>query len=242
MPKQLSSTEYTAFCKRLQSALKRREVVVSLSSIKESIADLVDSYDNELNEQVQQVCLDALLKKHVFDTLREQPNGVVVTGEGEDLEQGITERTERSSLVTDDNDSKERSPTPSNTTELGLIQMSEDGKREIVTSKAAEMSIELSADDVAYVASQIDDNTLEDVLAQTENLLCAYADYKKAAGLEKIDAMFGRVYNHVQQNNQETSNHISQGLRRFGQDIERSQQDFKSSALSALEHLKVPTA
>lgn len=218
MPKQLSSTEYTAFSKRLQSALKRRDIVVTLPSIKESIAELVDSYDNELNEQVQQICLDALLQKY-------QSNGVVVSGEGQDLEQQITAALSLES------------------SELGITPRNEEEKREIVTSKAAQMNIQLSVDDVAYVASQIDtqvDTTLEDVLAQTENLLCAYADYKKAAGLQKIDAMFGRVYDHAQQNNEDTSKHISQGLRRFGQDIERSQLDFKSSVLNALECLKIP--
>jgi tetrahydromethanopterin S-methyltransferase subunit B len=121
------------------------------------------------------------------------------------------------------------------------IVLTDQQLKDIVTTKAAEMSIQLSTSDVEYVASQIDsiDTTLDDVLTQTENLLCAYADYKKQEGIQKIDAMFERVYNHVQSNNEETSHHISSGLQKFGRDVEQSQQDFKSSVFNALERLKV---
>jgi hypothetical protein len=124
------------------------------------------------------------------------------------------------------------------------IVLTEQHLKDIVTAKAAEMSIQLSTSDIEYVANQIDNqvaNTLDDVLTQTENLLCAYADYKKQEGIQKIDAMFGRIYHHVQSNNEETSQYISSGLRQFGRDVEQGQQDFKSSVFHALERLKVPS-
>lgn len=121
------------------------------------------------------------------------------------------------------------------------IVLTDQQLKDIVTTKAAEMSIQLSTSDVEYVASQIDSihTTLDDVLTQTENLLCAYADYKKQEGIQKIDAMFGRVYNHVQSNNEETSQYISSGLQKFGRDVEQAQQDFKSSVFNTLKRLKV---
>jgi hypothetical protein len=127
-----------------------------------------------------------------------------------------------------------------NTPESSIV-LTEQQLKDIVTTKAAEMSIQLSTSDVEYVASQIDsiDTTLEDVLTQTENLLCAYADYKKQEGIQKIDAMFVRVYNHVQSNNEETSQHISSGFQQFGRDVEQAQQDFKSSVFDTLKRLKV---
>jgi len=122
------------------------------------------------------------------------------------------------------------------------LVLTEQQLQGIVTTKAAEMSLQLSSSDIEYIASRIDsiDSTLEDVLTQTENLLCAYADHKKQEGIQKIDAMFGRVYNHVQSNNQDTSHHISSGLQQFGRDVDQAQQDFKSSVFNTLERLKIP--
>ncbi|NEU77613.1 hypothetical protein [Nostoc sp. UIC 10630] len=127
-----------------------------------------------------------------------------------------------------------------NIPEFGLV-LTEQQLKDIVTTKAVEMSLQLSTSDIEYVAGQIDsiDTTLDDVLTQTENLLCAYADHKKQEGIQKIDAMFGRVYNHVQSNNEDTSQYISRGLQQFGRDVEQSQQDFKSSVFNTLERLKV---
>lgn len=121
------------------------------------------------------------------------------------------------------------------------LVLTEQQLQGIVSTKAVEMSLQLSTSDIEYVAGQIDsiDTTLDDVLTQTENLLCAYADHKKQEGIQKIDAMFGRVYNHVQSNNEDTSQHISRGLQQFGRDVEQSQQDFKSSVFTTLERLKV---
>lgn len=121
------------------------------------------------------------------------------------------------------------------------LVLTEQQLQGIVSTKSVEMSLQLSTSDVEYVAGQIDniDTTLDDVLTQTENLLCAYADHKKQEGIQKIDAMFGRVYNHVQHSNQETSHHISNGLQQFGRDVEQAQQDFKSSVFNTLERLKV---
>ncbi|MEH2055403.1 MAG: hypothetical protein V7K97_04365 [Nostoc sp.] len=127
-----------------------------------------------------------------------------------------------------------------NMPESSLV-LTEQQLQGIVSTKAVEMSLQLSTSDIEYVAGQIDsiDTTLDDVLTQTENLLCAYADHKKQEGIQKIDAMFGRVYNHVQSNNEDTSQHISRGLQQFGRDVEQSQQDFKSSVFTTLERLKV---
>ncbi|MDZ8139022.1 MAG: hypothetical protein RM049_27710 [Nostoc sp. DedQUE04] len=121
------------------------------------------------------------------------------------------------------------------------LVLTEQQLQGIVSTKAVEMSLQLSNSDIEYVAGQIDsiDTTLNDVLNQTENLLCAYADHKKQEGIQKIDAMFGRVYNHVQSNNEDTSQHISLRLQQFGRDVEQSQQDFKSSVFATLERLKV---
>ena len=126
-----------------------------------------------------------------------------------------------------------------------ITTLTKQQKHDIVLTKASEMSIQLSAADIAYVADRIDvqvGETLDDILSQTENLLCEYADYKKHEGIQKIDAMFVRVYDHVQLNNSETSHHISSRLQQFGHDVEQGQQDFKSSVLNALERLKVPGA
>lgn len=116
-------------------------------------------------------------------------------------------------------------------------------RHSIVSSKASQMNIQLSADDIDYVAGRIDiqvGTTLDEILHQTESLLCKYADYKQQEGIQKIDAMFGRVYNHVQSNNEDTSQHISRGLQQFGRDIEQSEKDFKSSISNALSRLKIP--
>lgn len=66
---ELNLTEFTIFAKRLQSALRRRKVTVSLPEIKASIADLVASHNNSLTESVQQECLNLLLNKYQPDTL-----------------------------------------------------------------------------------------------------------------------------------------------------------------------------
>ncbi|MFN6475301.1 hypothetical protein [Nostoc sp. DedQUE07] len=120
------------------------------------------------------------------------------------------------------------------------LALSDQQIQGIVNNKAASMSMQLSADDVDYVANQIDsvDATLEDVLAQTETLLCAYADHKQRESLEKVDRMFGRVYNHIQNGNQATSDELSRGLKQFGKDVAQSQEAFKSSLLVNLKRLQ----
>lgn len=116
-------------------------------------------------------------------------------------------------------------------------------KQELVSLKAQQMNIVLSGDDVQYVANQINqqtNSTLDEVINQVESALVKFADYKKRESEIKINEMFGRVYSHVEQNNYETSQQISQGLRHFGQSIEEAQQDFKSSVLNALKCLDTP--
>ncbi|MFN6565214.1 MAG: hypothetical protein RMY28_036180 [Nostoc sp. ChiSLP01] len=129
-----------------------------------------------------------------------------------------------------------------NSTESSIVFPTQQQIKDIVSTKAIEMSLELSTLDVEYVASQIDstDTTLDDVLQQVESLLCAYADHKQQESIQKIDSMFGRVYSHVQFNNSQTSRHLSQKLRQFGTDVEQAQEDFKSSIGNALERLKIP--
>lgn len=79
--KELSATEYTSFCKRLQSSLKRKDISVSLEQIREDARDLVESYGQELTAEVQHICLDFLIRKFQPTALVE-PQSVLNRAQG----------------------------------------------------------------------------------------------------------------------------------------------------------------
>ncbi|WP_375511792.1 hypothetical protein [uncultured Nostoc sp.] len=125
--------------------------------------------------------------------------------------------------------------------ESAIVHPTQQEVREIVSNKAIELSLELSSDDINYVADQIDcvNSTIDDILNKVEGLLTAYSDHKKQENIDKIDSMFNRVYNHFQDNNSSTSNHLSARMRSFGKNVEQAQQDLKSSISSTLNRLKI---
>lgn len=125
--------------------------------------------------------------------------------------------------------------------ESAIVHPTQQEVREIVSSKAVELSLKLSIDDVNYVADQIDcvNSTLDEILSEVEGLLTAYSDHKKQESIGKINSMFSRVYSHFESNNSSTSNHLSEKMRRFGEDVEQTQQAFKSSISGALSRLKI---
>jgi hypothetical protein len=128
--------------------------------------------------------------------------------------------------------------------ETASIALSEREKHELVATKARELDITISTADISFVAEQVNstDRTLDEVINQVEIALLTFANHKKQEGLNKINEMFGRVYSEVQDNNRETSQALTNGLRQFGRDLKESQEDFKSNVLSALSCFKVPTA
>ncbi len=66
-------------------------------------------------------------------------------------------------------------------TESAIVHPTQQEVREIVSSKAIELSLELSTEDVNYVADQIDcvNSTIDDILNEVVGLLTAYSDHKK---------------------------------------------------------------
>ncbi|MFL9458565.1 MULTISPECIES: hypothetical protein [Nostocales] len=222
---EFNGTEFNNFTKRLQSALKRRNISVSLSQIKESISPLIASYGNQLTEEVQHICLDALIRKFQPTALVE-PGSVLLPPEagGDTLSESLRKRT------------------PESETNLP-VQITQQQKNEIVVTKAAEMGIVLAESDIIAIASQLDyqvDSSIEDVIAEAEALLIAYADHVKQQSKQKVTAMINRVYSHVGNNNTEVSQHLSEGLQQFASDLGVSQQDFKRQARQALSRLRIP--
>ncbi|MUG92785.1 hypothetical protein F7734_10110 [Scytonema sp. UIC 10036] len=206
-----SGTEFTNFIKRLQSALKRRNINLTSSEIKSSISDLI--FGKELNDDLQATCLNALLEKH-------QSTSLVQLSEPESVLQPVI---------------------PPKETENAIVQ-SERLARDLVCSKASSMGIVLSEADVVAIANQLDyqvDSSVEDVIAEAEALLIAYADHVKQQSKQKVTAMINRVYSHVGNNNTEVSQHLSEGLQQFASDLGVSQQEFKRQAQQALRRLKI---
>ncbi|KAF3884062.1 hypothetical protein AB0758_33145 [Tolypothrix bouteillei VB521301_2] len=215
---EFNGTEFNNFAKRLQSALKRRNISVSLSQIKESISALIASCGNRLTEEVQHVCLDSLIRKYQSSSLVE-PESVI--------EPVIYESEEASS---------------DSTTDSRAIVQSERQTRDLVSSKASSMGIVLSEADIVAIANQLDyqvDSSVEDVIAEAEALLIAYADHVKQQSKQKVTAMINRVYSHVGDNNTEVSQHLSEGLQQFASDLGVSQQEFKRQAKQALSCLRI---
>ncbi len=209
---EFNGTEFNNFTKRLQSALKRRNLSVSLSQIKESISDLIASCGNQLTEEVQHICLDALIRQYRKSVLVE-PESVLQPVFYESLE-------------------------------TNAIVQSEKQARDIVSSKASEMGIVLSESDIIAIADQLDyqvDSSVEDVIAEAEGLLIAYADHKKQQSKDKVDSMLGRVYRRVANNNSEVTQHLSEGLQQFATDLNSSNNDFKRQARAALSRLRIST-
>lgn len=90
------SNELTAFCKRLQAALKRRDISLSLSDIRDTISNLVSG--ESLTEELQHTCLDALIRKYQPSALVE-PQSVIVQHEQNERPSEIV-RTTQHEIVT----------------------------------------------------------------------------------------------------------------------------------------------
>ncbi len=223
MPKELSNSEFTSFAKRLQAALKRREVTASLSEIKEVIANLVADYDNQLTEELQHICLDALIRKY-------QPSALV---EPESVLSQMDEDGNRTLFTEGDCDTE-------NITNA-LIQVTDEQKHQIVSLKASEMGIQLATTDIDAIADTIDSvvSSTEELINQIEQAITAYIEQIKQHNQQKIDGMIFRLAQKIQLSNQETATHFNNQSQKFNEALVAAQQDLKSSILQSLKRFAI---
>lgn len=111
----------------------------------------------------------------------------------------------------------------------------------MVTSKAAELGMILTPQQVSSIADTIDTsaNTFDEILSDVETALLAYADYSANQVDAKIHASLTRVEERVVNRHQQSRDKLAQGLTSISTALEESRSQTKSQLGNILSRLKV---
>ena len=110
----------------------------------------------------------------------------------------------------------------------------------MVTSKAAELGMILTSQQVSSIADTIDisANTFDEILSDVETALLAYADYSANEVDAKIHASLTRVEERVVNRHQQSRDKLAQGLTSISTALEVSRNQSKSQISGILSRLK----
>jgi DNA anti-recombination protein RmuC len=111
---------------------------------------------------------------------------------------------------------------------------------QLVTSKASEMSVVLSEQQINEIADSVDTsaNTFDEILDQVEQALLAYADHSADSIDTKIDQTLDRVQQRVVNRHEQSRERLAQRLTLLGAALESSRNQTKSQLTSILARLK----
>ncbi|MBW4605696.1 MAG: hypothetical protein KME22_00355 [Hassallia sp. WJT32-NPBG1] len=111
----------------------------------------------------------------------------------------------------------------------------------MVTSKAAELGMILTPQQVSSIADTIDTSasTFDEILSDVETALLAYADYSANQVDAKIHASLTRVEERVVNRHQQSRDKLAQGLTSISTALEESRSQTKSQLGNILSRLKV---
>jgi DNA anti-recombination protein RmuC len=137
--------------------------------------------------------------------------------------------TEQSSIATTEEDSNQLAI--ADTVNLGSM----------VTSKAAELGMILTSQQVSSIADTIDTSasTFDEILSDVETALLAYADYSANQVDAKIHASLTKVEERVVNRHQQSKDKLAQGLTNISTALEESRTKTKSQLGGILSRLKV---
>lgn len=111
----------------------------------------------------------------------------------------------------------------------------------MVTSKAAELGMILTSQQVSNIADSIDTSasTFDEILSDVETALLTYADYSANQVDAKIHASLTRVEERVVNRHQQSRDKLAQGLTNISTALEVSRNQTKSQLGNILSRLKV---
>ncbi|MBW4635456.1 MAG: hypothetical protein KME30_27265 [Iphinoe sp. HA4291-MV1] len=111
---------------------------------------------------------------------------------------------------------------------------------QLVTSKANEMGVVLSEQQINDIADSVDTSadTFDEILDHVEQALLAYADHSADSVDAKIDQTLDRVQQRVIYRHEQSREHLAQKLTKLGAVLESSRNQTKSQLTSILARLK----
>ena len=153
----------------------------------------------------------------------------------------FTEQDSEDENITEVEEEEVTAPAPVEYGQAAELATVED-KSELVASTAVSMGIDLQLSEIQNIASNIDysGDSLGESIADIRAAITTFVEYKAQINQQKINHMITEVRATVNQRNQETSQHLNNGLGQIAKDIKEADTDFKSQVKSALKCFAIP--
>ena len=216
----------------IRRALKTKNIVVSSTEIETKILELCPNFPDDWSSDIRSEVIKALRNANQSSELSVVENVEALSldnAQYQDAEVLTETITEQSSIATASEDLSQLAI--ADTVNLGSM----------VTSKAAELGMILTPQQVSNIADSIDTSasTFDEILSDVETALLAYADYSANQVDAKIQQTLTRVEERVVNRHQQSKDKLAQGLTNISTALEVSRSQTKSQLGNILSRLKV---
>ncbi|MBD6619708.1 hypothetical protein FNW02_28795 [Komarekiella sp. 'clone 1'] len=122
------------------------------------------------------------------------------------------------------------------------ITLSDANKRALTRQKSQELGINLNDSEINSIADSVEHcgDSLDEMLGEIQSALIAYIDHNASLNTQKIDTALDNVVEYAEQKFTQNSQHLSNRLRTFSQEIEAVATHNKSQIKSILSRLAIP--
>jgi hypothetical protein len=251
------------FAKRIQSRAKRKDVAVTLPTVREVYKAIVKDLENPTNEE-----MDIVLEKVIAvssgseeTAIIPQPDVIDVTQKNnpdiwanleqkEDViapEQTDSDAESLAPVVQTSSDVQPSSePTKINEDESGGLATTkgyalvDTDKRSLIQKQASALSVELNTSELTTVVGSIADNytSFEDACQQIKSIILMVLDQRFERASDVLDDTLLTIVNRASGNFQSLNGRASQGFAAIAQELKRVDTDFKSKSSELESSLK----
>ncbi len=233
----------------IRRTLKNNSLEVSATVIESKILELYPNHQTDWNSDVRAEVIKSVTNDYKLSQTISAIAPIVDTPPAQRLTQiqrseifaeEELEEEELTEIYEEDEEVNAIAPLEHN--QAGELATVED-KSELVASTAQSMGIELQLSEIQNIASNIDysGDSLDESIADIRAAITTFVEYKAQVNQQKINHMITEVRATVNQRNQETSQHLNNGLGQIAKDIKEADTDFKSQVKSALQYFAIPT-
>jgi hypothetical protein len=238
----------------IRRALKTKNIAVPSAEIESKILELCSDFPDDWCFDIRSEVIKALISANQSSELSAVENLESLSVDSTEYQNTEDAKlfqttTPLESLETESLEEEEEVNAMPTAVNYALSEISQAGellavqdKADLVASTAESMGIQLQLSEVDNIASNLDysGDSLNEGIGDIRSAITAFVEYKAQINQQKINHMIGEVRAAVNQHNQQTSQHLNNGLSQIAKDINQADTDFKSSVRQALKCFAIP--